>query len=163
MDTLIELIVRGLIALFSGSSDSQRPQTPRSVPKIPPIREAPAQRPVGAQQPIDNKLALRRQEAVRQQMMRAQKMRQSQKRQPAMKRGNLKQKAPPPPLPRPAAYAAPAPKRTQVAAPPPPSSGGRSGVSASGIRQLLRSRPAALRTIFALSEVVGRPVALREE
>jgi len=162
MDTLIELIVRGLIALFSGSSDSPRQQTPRSVPKIPPIRDVPAQRPIGGQQPIDNKLALRRQQAVRQQMMRAQKMRQPQKRQPAMKRGNVKEKAPPP-LPRPAAYAAPTPKRTQVTAPPPTAPGARSGISASGIRQLLRSRPAALRTIFALSEVVGRPVALREE
>jgi hypothetical protein len=36
-------------------------------------------------------------------------------------------------------------------------------ISAISIRQLIRSRPTALRTIFALSEVLMPPVALRDE
>jgi hypothetical protein len=39
MDTLIELIVRGLIALFSGGD--AKPPPPRQLPKIPPIPRKP--------------------------------------------------------------------------------------------------------------------------
>jgi hypothetical protein len=133
MDTLIELIIRGLISLFSGSENRKMPQTPRSVPKIPPIGEAPARRPI-AQAPMDAKLAVRRQAALRQQMIRAQKIRQIKPRQ------QMTAKAPPPP-PLPRSVAPPAPKKT--AAPIIP--------------------PAALRTIIALSEVVGPPLALRDD
>ena len=38
-----------------------------------------------------------------------------------------------------------------------------SAISANSIRQLIRSRPTAVRTIFALSEVLMPPVALRDD
>src|SRR5208282_5137006 len=85
MDELIELIVRGLIALFSGSSEQKLPP-PRSAPRIPPIDQLPAQQPRGGQQVTKRPQARGPQTGVRPQLTRP----------AAMRRVSGKLKAPPP-------------------------------------------------------------------
>src|ERR1700722_13115900 len=124
MDTLIELIVRGLIALFTGRSDQQPPQkiTPRVPPKLP--QSPTARRPV--QQP--RLTPMQRQQAMLQEMMR---------------RGigpKKKKIAAPPPAPRPV-VAAPLPRAVSQASARPQAI--RPSISAATISQLISSRPAA--------------------
>jgi len=153
MDTLIELIVRGLIALFSGSSNQKLPP-PRSVPGIPPIDQLPGQQPRGGQQVTKRPPPRQTQTGSRPQLNRP----------PAMRRGMGKLKAPPP-IPRLASAAPPLPRtvpaRTPEPAKPAVVTKAQSTISASSIRQLMLSRRTAMRTIYVLSEVVGPPIALR--
>jgi len=158
MDTLIELIVRALIALFSGGS--QRKPTPlpppRSVPKIPPIQQPSQPTPDMSPQAL-RQWQIRQQQLRQQQLRQQQQQRQQAKRQQPMGRQSKQQmtnrfpttqRAParrgnaPPPIPQP------------VAAPP--------TISAAAIRQLMLSRRSAMRTIYVLSEVVGPPLAMRD-
>src|ERR1700722_17583884 len=124
MDTLIELIVRGLIALFTGRSDQQPPQkiTPRVPPKLP--QSPGARRPT--QQP--RLTPMQRQQAMLQQMMR---------------RGIGPRKQPiaaPPPVPRPVVVPPPPKVVSQASARP---QAIRPSISAAAISQLISSRPAA--------------------
>jgi hypothetical protein len=156
MDTLIELIVRALIALFSGSSDKKLPP-PRSIPRIPPIDQAPTQQPRGGQQITTrppSRTPINRQQINRQQM----------NRQAAIRRVAGKLKAPPP-IPRPASASPPLPRPSAARTPEPPkpatATKPQSTITAPAIRQLMLSRRSAMRTIYVLSEVVGPPIALR--
>ena len=136
MDTLIELIVRALIALFTGSSERRPVPLPpsRPVPKIPPIRQVPQPRQPQMRRPPTGQLPGRF---------------------PPARRPNV-----PPPTPQPTPAAPPPPR---IAAPPAPAavSSAPPAISAAAIRQLMLSRKSALRTIYVLSEVVGPPLALR--
>jgi hypothetical protein len=156
MEQLIELIVRALIALFSGSSEKTPAPPPRQAPKIPPIRtNPPAMQPRQMQQRRPQTMTVRP-------MTRAEAMRQIAMRQAATRRGAG---APPPmppklvaahpPLPR------PAPPKAVETASAAPATKSKTTLSAAAIRQLMLSRKSAMRTIYVLSEVVGPPVALR--
>ena len=170
MDTLIELIVRGLIALFSRSSEQKLPP-PRSVPRIPPI----ATNPPANQRSRSVPLTRRPQQGARPQlnrppmnrppMNRPPPIRPQLNRQEAMRRLAGKAQSPPP-IPRPFAAAPPMPPaaRPTARAPEPAPAAvttSRSTISAAAIRQLMLSRRTAMRTIYALAEVVGPPVGLR--
>jgi hypothetical protein len=144
MDTLIELIVRGLIALFTGRSE--QPQQPKIAPRVPPqLPQSPAARRMAQQKP--RLTPMQRQQAMLQEMRRR-----------GIAPKQALQPAPPPPRlaaipPRPSAD-------SQAAARPkfsPPS------LSAAAIGQLVASHPTALRTMFVLSEVIQPPLALRPE
>jgi len=157
MDTLIELIVQALIALFRGPSQQQLP--PRSVPRIPPINQAPGQPPQGGQQVTKRPPPRPGQTGARPQVNRPQPPRQAAIRRIA---GKLKS---PPPIPRPASATLPLPRSAPARTPEPPKPAvvtkAQSTISASAIRQLMLSRRTAMRTIYALSEIVGPPVSLR--
>jgi len=150
MDTLIELIVRGLIALFSGGNQQSQSPTPRPPPRTPPQTRRPGGGPMNRQS-------------------------QYPQRPPAMGRGtarNMPSRGAParggpprgmPPIPLPAAPPLPAkPAAPKAQAPATATSAPPTTITASAIRQLLKSRRSALRTVFVLSEVVGPPVGLRE-
>jgi hypothetical protein len=158
MDTLIELIVRGLIALFSGSSQQKLPP-PRPVPRIPPIDQLPGQQPRGGQQVTKRPPPRPGQTGARPQLNRPQPTRQATIRRIA---GKLKS---PPPIPRPPSAAPPLPRAAVARTPEPPKPAvvtkTPSTISATAIRQLMLSRRTAMRTIYVLSEVVGPPIALR--
>ena len=158
MDTLIELIVQALIALFRGTPDKPLPP-PRSVPRIPPIDQVPGQQPRGGQQVTKRPPPRPGQTGGRPQTNRPQQIRQA-----AIRRVAGKLKAPPP-IPRPASAGLPLPRTVAARTPEPPKPAvvtkAQSTISASAIRQLMLSRRTAMRTIYALSEVVGPPVSLR--
>ncbi|MGD0463616.1 MAG: hypothetical protein ABSB74_14110 [Tepidisphaeraceae bacterium] len=146
MDELIELIVRALIALFSGGSEP--PQQPKIAPRVPPpLPQSPAARRPAQAQPRPRPTAMQRQQAMLQEMMR---------------RGMAAKKPQKPvaPPPRPAAVP-PRPSADSQASARPQAS--RPSLSAAAIRQLVTSRPFALRTMFVLSEVIQPPLALRSE
>ena len=165
MDTLIELIVRGLIALFSGGS-GQRP-TP-----LPPPRQAPTAPPGQQQQwPQQQRPPQQRPQQGRPQAVRRGPVRQqpAARQQPGVRRGPanvaMKRKAGPPPVPQAApgsvamrANAAAKPQAAAQVAPAP-----QPAITAPAIRQLIMSRRSAMRTIYVLSEVVGPPLGLRDE
>jgi len=144
MDELIELIVRALIALFSGRSE--QPPQPKIAPRVPPpLPQSPgARRPAS---PRPRPATMQRQQAILQEMMR---------------RGMAAKKPQKPvaPPPRPAAVP-PRPSADSQASARPQAS--RPSLSAAAIRQLVTSRPFALRTMFVLSEVIQPPLALRSE
>jgi hypothetical protein len=170
MDTLIELIIRGLIALFTGRSD-QPSAPPRQVPRIPPIDTIPPANPL---QQRATQLTRRPQQAARPQLIRKQPIRppanSPQLKRPPSKpmRRTLGKSNAPPPIPRPPSVAAaplpPMPRpavarATESAAATVATS--RTTISAAAIRQLILSRRTAMRTIYVLSEVIGPPVGLR--
>jgi hypothetical protein len=169
MDTLIELIIRGLIALFTGRPD-QPSAPPRQIPRIPPIDTIPPANPL---QQRATQLTRRPQQAARPQAIRKQPIRPPAN-SPQLKRLFSKpmRRAPgksnaPPPIPRPPSVAAPLPPMPRpVVARAPESAAAtvatsRTTISAAAIRQLILSRRTAMRTIYVLSEVIGPPVGLR--
>ncbi|MGD0767087.1 MAG: hypothetical protein ABSB42_02580 [Tepidisphaeraceae bacterium] len=177
MDTLIELIVRALIALFSGGS--QRKPTPlpppRSVPKIPPIQQPSQPTPDMSPQAL-RQWQIRQQQLRQQQLRQQQQQRQQAKRQQPMGRQSKQQmtnrfpttqRAParrgnaPPPIPQPVA-APPIPKLASARPAPTAHTSAPPTISAAAIRQLMLSRRSAMRTIYVLSEVVGPPLAMRD-
>jgi hypothetical protein len=176
MDTLVEIIVRALIALFTGGSERKPTPLPppRSVPKIPPIQQPSQPTPdmspqalrqwqIRQQQIRQQQLhqqQLQRQQAKRQQPMRRQTKQQLTNRFPTTQRSPARRGIAPPPIPQPAD----APPTLRVAAGRPAPTATHSApaaISAGAIRQLMLSRKSAMRTIYVLSEVVGPPLALR--
>jgi hypothetical protein len=81
------------------------------------------------------------------------------RRQPVPQPRHAAPVAAPPLPPRPVAKP-PLPPAHPAAVPAKPAA---PAISAVSIRQLIRSRPTALRTIFALSEVLMPPVSMRDE
>ncbi|MGA2442799.1 MAG: hypothetical protein ABSH08_17735 [Tepidisphaeraceae bacterium] len=177
MDALIELIVRALIALFSGGS--QRKPTPlpppRSVPRIPPIQQPSQPTPDMSPQAL-RQWQIRQQQLRQQQLRQQQQQRQQAKRQQPMGRQSKQQltnrfpttqRAParrgnaPPPIPQPIA-APPTPRVTAARPAPAATTSAPAAISARAIRQLMLSRRSAMRTIYVLSEVVGPPLAMRD-
>jgi hypothetical protein len=148
MDTLIELIVRALISLFTGNSEKKLPP-PRSVPKIPPIQQTPQQQVQRGGQQI-----------TKRPQSRTPQKRPTLKQQVAMRRNQAQNINRPPPIPLPAAVKIL--KQATAAAPVPPKiTATQTTISSGAIRQLMVTRRSAMRTIYVLSEVVGPPVAMR--
>jgi cell division protein FtsN len=177
MDTLIELIVRALIALFTGGSERKPTPLPppRSVPKIPPIQQASQPTPDMSPQAL-RQWQIRQQQIRQQQLRQQQQQRQQAKRQQPMRRQTKQQltnrfpttqRAParrgnaPPPIPQPVAPP-PIPKLAPARPAPAATTSAPAAISAAAIRQLMLSRRNAMRTIYVLSEVVGPPLALRQ-
>ena len=178
MDTLIELIVRALIALFTGGSERKPTPLPppRSVPKIPPIQQLSQPTPDMSPQAL-RQWQIRQQQLRQQQLRQQQQQRQQAKRQQPMGRQSKQQmtnrfpttqRAParrgdaPPPIPQPVATAPPAPRVAAARPAPAATHSAPAAISAAAIRQLMLSRRSAMRTIYVLSEVVGPPLAMRE-
>jgi TolA-binding protein len=179
MDTLIELIVRALIALFTGGSERKPTPLPppRSVPKIPPIQPpsqpTPDMSPQALRQWQIRQLQIRqqqlhqqqqqRQQAKRQQPMRRQTKQQLTNRFPTTQRAPARRDNAPPPIPQPVAAAPPPIPKLAPARPAPAAThAAPAAISSAAIRQLMLSRRSAMRTIYVLSEVVGPPLAMRD-
>jgi hypothetical protein len=176
METLIELIVRGLIALFSGGGkyDKNRPPQRPVPPPIPQQQQYPQQQYSQQYQSRQGQRLSPQTQRAQQQRMQQQRLQQQriqQKRQPLSKRAQQqllrksqqrpgqRQMAPPPipaPAPPPTPHLAPAPPTRAVA----PATA-QPAITAKGIRNLMLTRKSALRTIYVLSEVVGPPLSLR--
>jgi hypothetical protein len=149
MDELIQLIVNGLIALFSGGAERKPPppvQQPTARNALAPMAKRQAMRPKRRLPAMPKPPAFHggRQGA-----------------NPPFQGGRQGIKPLPAPIPRPLAPPPPPPPprtvRPPLATPPttPP-------IKAMAIRQLVRSRPSSLRTVYVLSEIIQPPVALRE-
>jgi hypothetical protein len=142
MDEIIELLIRGLIALFSGGGGQK--VTPPPVQKTQPTA----------------------QELARRALMPAKKTGQNRgrpQRRPGVPNSPPKVAYPPGlrramatlPPPVPAKPPAPVTSVVTAARTSPP-------ITGTAIRQLIRTRPSAMRTIVVLSEVLQPPLALRE-
>lgn len=137
MEELIGLIIQALVELFSGGRN-----TPKPGAKPPPQRLAqPPIAPPTARQTVRRPIPTR-------------------KPQPPRRPGRMMIKPLPAaaPVPRPVILPASA-VRPPASPPPPPAS---PPIRATAVRQLIRSRPASLRTICVLSEIIQPPLALRE-
>src|SRR5208282_1297324 len=141
MGELIELIVRIILGAFG-----DRPSPPPP-PRLPPLPAPAAPAPPIPGRPTKRPVPVRRPPPLSRNLNRPQKV-------SGKRRGQV---APPPLPPLPtlakAPPAMPAPAVVQHR---------HSVISASGIGTLIRSRPAALRSIFVMSEVVRPPLALRQ-
>ena len=142
MDELIELIVRSLVSLITGA---RQPPTNRPPPTNHPQGGSSMQ---PSDTPMQFRLPTARQQRVRN-VSRIPGKPVQRKRAPLFAT---------PPAPPAVPKAAPAPPSRPPAAPSAPAS---SNITATAIRQLLRSRPATLRTIIALNEIMQPPLALR--
>jgi hypothetical protein len=156
METIIELIVQGLISLFQGKYQKNAPPQQRpGPPQIPPYMQQQTQ---PNQQSRPNRQG---------QLQRSQPARQGPKRRvpvrpiPGQRRGIPPRLPAAAPVPRVAAtpHIAPAAPVRPVAPAAAPS---QPAISAEGIRQLMLTRKSALRSIYVLSEVIGPPLALRD-
>ncbi|MGA2585103.1 MAG: hypothetical protein ABSG31_17660 [Tepidisphaeraceae bacterium] len=140
MDEIIELLIRGLIALFSGGGGQK--VTPPPVQKAQPTAQELARRALMGQgnRPVQNRLKQPKRPAVRQSP-------------PSLRKSSGTLPPPRPPLPtKPIAPVVPI---APVARPSPL-------ITGTAIRQLIRTRPSTMRIIVVLSEVLQPPLALRE-
>jgi len=153
MDELIGLIIQGIIALLNRDKNKNAPL---------PTRPAPSQHglPTGPPQPMQPGFGRTAQGQKRMPpQARPQQMPQRRPQALTKRRAAVQRRVvAPPPLPQ-----APQPAAAPPKAAPPATVASRSpAITSTGIRQLMLSRPAAMRTIYVLTEVVGKPLGLRD-
>jgi hypothetical protein len=147
MDELIQLIVNALIALFSGGAERKPPppvQQPTARNALAPMAKRQAMKPKRRLPAMPKPPAFHggRQGAT-----------------PPFQGGRQGMKPLPAPIPRPMA---PPPPPRAVRPPLAAAPSTAPPIKAAAVRQLVRSRPSSLRTIYVLSEIIQPPVALRE-